>query len=79
MKIVHSAYLGATLITISLSNEKVLVTANPHPASNPRLIIGQVVAGGAEANPKGFKNFNPHKDTLKSISSIGEKQNIKSG
>ena len=51
MKHFKKNYLGATLTTISLSRLKVLVTANPHPASNPLLIIGQVVAGGAEARP----------------------------
>ena len=49
--------LGATLVTMSLSSEKVLVTANPHPASKARRTIGHEVVGGAEANPKGFGNL----------------------
>ena len=48
------------------ANENVFVTAKLQPASNPLLIIGHVVAGGAEANPKGFRNFRPQKSTLKS-------------
>ena len=35
----------------TLSNEKVFVKAKPQPASNPRLIIAEVVVGGAEASP----------------------------
>ena len=49
--------LGATLVTMSLSREKVLVTAKPHPASKALRTIGQEVVGGAEARPNGFGNL----------------------
>lgn len=54
----------------TLSRANVLVTANPQPASNPRLIIAAVVVGGALAKPNGFSNFNPQISTLKSTLSI---------
>ena len=63
--------LGATFVMISLSSEKVLVTTNPQPSTNPLRIIGQVVAGGAEAKPNGFTKRNPQTSTLRSTASIG--------
>jgi hypothetical protein len=50
---------GATFTVASLSKTNVLVTANAHPISNALRTIGYEVAGGAEANPKGFSNFTP--------------------
>ena len=74
--VVPRTILGATLVTTSLSKEKVLVTANPQPASKPRLIIGQVVAGGAEASPKGLMNFKPQTVTLRSTVSGSKNVNF---
>ena len=54
----------------TLSRANVLVTANPQPASKPRLIIAALVVGGALAKPNGFSNFNPQISTLKSTLSI---------
>lgn len=54
----------------TLSRANVLVTANPQPASRPRLIIAAVVVGGALAKPNGFSNFSPQISTLKSTLSI---------
>ena len=56
-EVVPRTILGATLVTMSLSREKVLVTAKPHPASKALRTIGQEVVGGAEARPKGFGNL----------------------
>jgi len=56
-EVVPLTILGATLVTMSLSSAKVLVTANPHPASKARRTIGQEVVGGAEASPKGLGNL----------------------
>ena len=56
-EVVPRTILGATFVTMSLSREKVLVTANPHPASKARRTIGQEVVGGAEAKPNGFGNL----------------------
>ena len=57
---------GATLVTISLLRENVFVTTKAHPPSKALLIIGQVVAGGAEAKPNGLRNLRPQNSTLKS-------------
>ena len=54
-----------------MSSPKVLVTTKPHPSTNPLLIMGQVVAGGAEASPNGFGNLRPHISTERSTSSMG--------
>jgi len=56
-----------------LSNEKVFVRAKPQPAWNARLIIADVVVGGALARPNGFSKWSPHKSTLTSTWSIGVK------
>ena len=39
---------------LTLSKLNVLVSANDHPASKPRLIIAELVVGVAEASPNGF-------------------------
>jgi hypothetical protein len=57
--VVPRTILGETFVTMSLSKQNVLVTVKAHPASNPRLIMGQVVAGGADAKPNGLMNFKP--------------------
>ena len=53
-------------MTISLLRENVFVTTKAHPPSKALLIIGQVVAGGAEAKPNGLRNLRPQNSTLKS-------------
>ncbi len=61
---------GDTLVTMSLSLEKVLVTAKPQPARKARAIMSLEVVGGAEARPKGFGNLTPATVTERSTSSM---------
>lgn len=57
-------------VQITLSKEKVFVTVKPQPCSKALLIIAVLVAGGAEAKPKGFSNLRPQTSTDISTSSI---------
>ena len=54
---------GETLVTISRSSPKVLVTAKPQPASKERRIIAAEVHGVALASPKGLGNVMPAMST----------------
>lgn len=58
------------IVFITLSSENVFVTTKLHPCSNALLTMAVLVAGGADANPNGFSNFNPHISTDKSTLSI---------
>ena len=68
----HNRVYKNSLLT--LSREKVLVTANAHPASNALLIMAELVVGVAEASPKGFSNLSPTISTLMSTRSTGVKK-----
>lgn len=65
--------------SVTLSNPKVFVRQKLQPCSKARRIIETAVVGGAEANPNGFSNFNPHISTEISTRSIAVKNNGSSG
>ena len=66
----HYSPAGSTRPT--LSNEKVLVRAKPHPSRKALRIMAVEVVGGAEARPKGLGNLRPAISTLMSTASMAQ-------